>query len=101
MNIDNNLIARLEEMCMISLTPEEKIHAKKDIEEIIKYFDTLSELDFDDADDEIVSLENRFRNDIPCHNFCAEDILSGAINTKDGMFVVDDTLKGGDGNENI
>lgn len=98
MEIDNKLINELEELSKISLNPEEFEETKKDINDIIKYFDILDELDIS-ISKQNVGINNILREDFAENAFSAEQILSGAKESEEGFFKVPKVI-GGSSDEN-
>ncbi len=98
MEIDNKLINELEELSKISLTAEEFEEIKKDINEIVHYFDHLDQLNIS-QNDIPHNISNILREDSPKNSFSAEQILSGAKENEDGFFKVPEVI-GGSSDEN-
>lgn len=99
MEFDNKLMNELEQLSMISLTPQEHEEVKKDIKEIIEYFDILDRLDIS-KETQCVDISNVLREDSAANSFFADQIISGAVESEKGHFKVPKVIGGSSDDEN-
>jgi aspartyl-tRNA(Asn)/glutamyl-tRNA(Gln) amidotransferase subunit C len=81
-------------LAKLELSPEEKEKAKKDMGNMLDYFDKLGELDTEGVEpmSHVFPVKNVFREDVVTGGDMREDILKNAPAQKDGMFVVPKTI---------
>lgn len=96
MQIDDTLIAYLEELSRLRLSGEEKEAAKTELSRILDYMDTLSELDTEDvaAATHPHAFTNAFREDEVAPSMDRDRLLANAPRKKDGCFQVPRTVEG-------
>lgn len=95
MTIDKNTVAHLEALAKVELTDSERAQTEKDLQEILSYIDTLSELSTDCVEplSHSFPITNVMREDeCEMHN-TREDILMNAPEKNDGCFVVPKTVE--------
>ena len=95
MDINNDLINRLEELSKLKLSREEKEILVPQIAEVTTYFDTLNELDTNSAEplSYAFELHNVLRSDEVKPSLSAGEITANA-EAKDGCFTVPQTVEG-------
>ena len=93
--IDDATIDYVGILAKLSLSPEEKEQAKKDMGSMLDYIDKLGELDTEGVEpmSHVFPVKNVFREDIVTNGDIREDILKNAPGEKDGMFVVPRTFE--------
>ena len=81
-------------LAKLELSEEEKEAAKKDMEQMLDYIDTLNELDTTGVEpmSHVFPVQNVFREDVVAHGDDRENILKNAPEEKDGSFVVPKTV---------
>lgn len=93
--INDELIAYLEQLSRLNLSEEEKENAKKNLKGIFEHIDNLNELNTSGV--EPVShpfpFTNFFRDDEVEQSYSRDDILLNAPQKKDGCFSVPKTLE--------
>lgn len=84
-----SILAKLE------LSPEEKEQAGRDMGRLLEYIDKLAELDTGNMEplSHVLPLENVFREDVVTNGNQREQMLSNAIQEKDGMFMAPRTFE--------
>lgn len=84
----------LEKLAQLELTEEEKQKVKEDMDEMIRYFDKLKELDTTNIEpaSHILPVHNVFREDRITNGNKREQMLANAPQKKDGTFVVPKTV---------
>ena len=89
MQIDEKLIAYLEELSCLTLSAQEKHRIAGDLEKILRYIDRLGELDVDGVPERSHPFDNvnAFREDETGASFDRELILKNAPLSEGGMFV--------------
>ena len=82
-------------LAKLELSPEEKEHAKKDMEEMLDYIDKLNELDTSNVEpmSHVFSMNNVFRQDVVTNGDDREDMLKNAPEQKEGAFKVPRTVE--------
>lgn len=92
--IDDATIEYVGILAKLELSEEEKETAKKDMEKMLDYIDRLNELDTSGVEPmaHILPMRNVFREDEVTNGDGREDILSGAPERKEDMFVVPKTF---------
>jgi len=90
MQIDDKLIAYLEELSRLRLSPREQEAAKVQLGDILTYIDQLGELDTTDVEalSHPFSFTNFFREDEMRPSFDRDLMLQNAPQQKDGCFKV-------------
>lgn len=84
MVITDELVTYLEALGRIKLPEESRAKAQSDLQEILQYIDTLSELDTEG----IEPLTNVMREDEVQPSIPTEDVLANAPAQKDNYFLV-------------
>lgn len=81
-------------LAKLELSDEEKEQAKSDMGRMLDYIDKLGELDTADVEpmSHVFPVQNVFREDVVTNEDEREQLLSNAIQEKDGMFVVPRTF---------
>ena len=90
MEITPDLIRHLERLSSLELSPEEESRMAGDLKNIFDFFEKLGELDTEGLSElaRPVELTNVLREDQPGAVLSQEEVLSVAIEAKDGFFVV-------------
>ncbi|MFZ5990526.1 MAG: Asp-tRNA(Asn)/Glu-tRNA(Gln) amidotransferase subunit GatC [Deinococcota bacterium] len=90
MEITPDLIRHLERLSRLELSPEEESRMAGDLKNIFDFFEKLGELDTEGLSElaRPVELTNVLREDQPGAVLSQEEVLSVAIEAKDGFFVV-------------
>ncbi len=93
-SISDDTIEYVGILAQLELSPEEKEQAKKDMEIMLDYVDTLNELDTDGVEpmSHVFPVSNQFREDTVTNGDDREAILANAPEEKDGAFVVPKTF---------
>lgn len=88
-NVDDKLIAYLEDLSNLHLSSGEKTRIMKDLQEIINHMSTISTLDTSGATERSNPLDytNAFREDEPGEPFGRDKILANAPEHDDEMFI--------------
>ena len=88
MKITPELIQYLESLARIELTPAEEATVGDQLQELLTYIDTLSQLDTDgvEAKSHCFPVTNVFRKD-------QEEVVANAPESQDGAFVVPKTVE--------
>lgn len=81
-------------LAKLFLSPKEKEEARKDMDSMLQYIDTLNELDTTGVEpmSHVFPVKNVFREDVVTNGDDRENILKNAPGEKDGMFVVPRTF---------
>lgn len=81
-------------LAKLELSGEEKEHAKKDMEKMLDYIDTLSELDTTGIEpmSHVFPLNNVFREDVITNGDLHEETLKNAPEMKENSFKVPKTV---------
>lgn len=92
--ISDEEIENIEILAQLTLTDEEKLQAKSDLEEMLTYIDTLNELDTGGVEpmSHAFALDNVFREDVVTNGDGSTDTLANAPSEKDGMYQVPRTF---------
>ena len=95
MEIDDKLIAYLEDLSYLALSDAEKPRLKKDIHEMIDSITQLTTLDTEGVVESSHPLDdvNAFREDVPGAPFGKDLILQNAPECNDEMFIVPRALE--------
>lgn len=90
MIITDELVTYLEALGRIKLPEESREKAKNDLQEILQYIDTLSELDTEGIEpmSHALPLTNVMRDDVVAPSIPREEVLANAPAQKDGCFLV-------------
>lgn len=81
-------------LAKLELSEKEREKAKKDMGEMLNYFDKLGELCTDGVEpmSHVFPVNNVFREDVVTNGDVREEILKNAPAEKEGMFVVPKTI---------
>ncbi len=81
-------------LAKLELSDQEKEQAKSDMGRMLDYIDKLGELDTTDVEpmSHVFPVQNVFREDVVTNGDEGEQLLSNAIQEKDGMFMVPRTF---------
>lgn len=81
-------------LAKLELSDEEKEQAKKDMENMLDYIDTLNELDTSGVEpmSHVFPVNNVFREDVVTNGDDRDEILANAPEAKEGAFVVPKTF---------
>lgn len=92
--IDDETIEYVSILAKLELSEQEREQAKKDMGRMLDYIDKLGELDTEGVEPmvHIFPVQNVFRDDIVTNSDMREQLLSNALEQKDGMFVVPKTV---------
>ena len=95
MEIDAELITKLENLSKIELSEEERKTAEKDLRKILNFMDSLSQLDTDGTEPVslCVSGIDDLRKDVVTESGNPEAILENAKEKRDNCFVVPKTVE--------
>mgnify|MGYP005836606985 CR=1 FL=1 len=95
MKITPELIQYLESLARIELTPAEEATVGDQLQELLTYIDTLSQLDTDgvEAKSHCFPVTNVFREDVVTNRDERDSILANAPEQKDGAFKVPKTVE--------
>ena len=79
----------------LSLSPQEKEEAKKDMSRMLDYIDRLNELDTSEVEpmSHIFPVNNVFREDVVENGDDRENMLANAPQKKDGAYMVPKTIE--------
>lgn len=89
MQIDDKLISYLEDLSCLSLSDNEKIRLKSDLQKILDYIASLGKLDTSGVSGRSHPFDNVnvFREDKVCASFDRDLIIRNAPVKKDGMIL--------------
>lgn len=92
--ISSDVIEEVEILAKLQLTPEEKVKARQDMEEMIEYFDKMNELDTEGVEPltHIFNMGNVMREDEITNEDGSEDALKNAPEKHNMAFVVPKTV---------
>lgn len=95
MKIDLDLILRLENLCKLNLTDDERKIISSDLEEILDMVSKLDEVDLSDVKPlrHMSEVANRLRDDEVKPSLPREDALKNAPSSEKGYFKVPKVLK--------
>ena len=95
MKITPELIQYLESLARIELTPAEEATVGDQLQELLTYIDTLSQLDTDgvEAKSHCFPVTNVFRKDRVEVHMPPEEVVANAPESQDGAFVVPKTVE--------
>jgi len=81
-------------LAKLELSDQEKEQARSDMGRMLDYIDKLGELDTTDVEpmSHVFPVQNVFREDVVTNGDEREQLLSNAIQEKDGMFMVPRTF---------
>lgn len=93
--ISDETIEYVSILSKLKLTDKEKKQAKKEIGNMLDYFDKLNELDTTGVEpmSHVFPINNVYREDIIKNEDQRDDILKNAPGVKDGMFKVPRTVE--------
>ena len=82
-------------LAKLSLSPQEKEEAKKDMSRMLDYIDRLNELDTSEVEpmSHIFPVNNVFREDVVENGDDRENMLANAPHKKDGAYMVPKTIE--------
>ena len=82
-------------LAKLSLSPEEKEAAKKDMASMLDYIDKLNELDTEGVEpmSHVFPVNNVFREDVVTNQDAREDMLENAPEQKNGCYKVPKTFE--------
>ena len=82
-------------LAKLSLSPQEKEEAKKDMSRMLDYIDRLNELDTSGVEpmSHIFPVNNVFREDVVENGDDRENMLANAPQKKDGAYMVPKTIE--------
>ena len=82
-------------LAKLELSDEEKEQAKKDMETMLDYIDTLNELDTDGIEpmSHVFPIQNVFREDVVTIGDERDAVLANAPEKRDGAFAVPKTIE--------
>ena len=82
-------------LAKLSLSPQEKEEAKKDMSRMLDYIDRLNELDTSEVEpmSHIFPVNNVFREDVVENGDDRENMLANAPQKKDGAYMVSKTIE--------
>ena len=82
-------------LAKLSLSPQEKEEAKKDMSRMLDYIDRLNELDTSEVEpmSHIFPVNNVFREDMVENGDDRENMLANAPQKKDGAYTVPKTIE--------
>lgn len=94
MDINDQTIEYVSALAKLSLQPEEKEKAKKDLGNILTYIDIMKELDTDGIEpmSHAFPIKNVFRDDVVTNEDNRDELLKNAPKQKDGCFMVPKTV---------
>ncbi len=92
--INDETIEYVGILAKLELSDQEKEQAKSDMGRMLDYIDKLGELDTADVEpmSHVFPVQNVFREDVVTNGDEREQLLSNAIQEKDGMFMVPRTF---------
>lgn len=95
MKITQETIEYVAALAKLSFSEDEKIQAKKDLENILGYIETMQELDTESVEPltHMVQRKNVVREDSVKESMRREQILKNAPIVKDGCFSVPKTVE--------
>lgn len=94
MKITDQTIEYVSALAKLSLLPEEREKAKKDLGNILEYIDIMKELNTDGIEPMSYAfpMKNVFREDLVTNEDNREELLRNAPKQKDGCFMVPKTV---------
>ncbi|KAF2955053.1 Asp-tRNA(Asn)/Glu-tRNA(Gln) amidotransferase subunit GatC [Marinitoga sp. 38H-ov] len=91
-NIDDELIEKLEKLAMIKLSEEEKDIIKQDLNEILKYMEIIDEVDTNNVKPIFSPVENILKNIFHLDESKSSEVINNIIkefpNKKDNLLKV-------------
>ena len=95
MKLTDETIAHVSALAKLTLSPDEKIQVKQDLEQILGYVATIEELNTDDvlATTHVLPGSNVFREDETLPSVNRELLLANAPDKKNGCFKVPRTVE--------
>ena len=93
--INDETIEYVGILAKLSLSPQEKEEAKKDMSRMLDYIDRLNELDTSEVEpmSHIFPVNNVFREDVVENGDDRENMLANAPQKKDGAYMVPKTIE--------
>ena len=93
--IDDETMEYVGILAKLELSEDEREAAKKDMGRMLDYIDQLNELDTAGVEpmSHVLSTRNMFREDVVTNGNQREQMLSNAIQEKDGMFMAPRTFE--------
>lgn len=93
--ISDEVIDYVGILAKLTLSPEEKEAAKKDMGKMLQYIDQLNELDTTGVEpmSHVFAVNNVFREDVVSNTDDRDNILKNAPEQKDGAFKVPKTVE--------
>jgi aspartyl-tRNA(Asn)/glutamyl-tRNA(Gln) amidotransferase subunit C len=91
MQVDNDLLSKLEKLSFLKINDEKREEIIAQLSEIVTFVDNLSELNTDGVDDKFAmsDAQTPLREDIPkCDTQINDDILRNAPSSADHFFIV-------------
>ena len=90
MNIDANLMHRLEKLSKIELSEEKRGEVQTQLSEIVNFVENLSSLDTSNIEGTFTTLAGGtpLREDIPTKSSVRDEVLKSAPKSEDNFFVV-------------
>ncbi len=95
--IDKETMQNLQNLSRLKLEPEEERDLASQLENILEYFQLLTEYDAVDADLKAALEPEALRRDTSGSSFAQEVLESLAVDFQDGHFIVPRILDGDDG----
>lgn len=97
MGITDAELAHLLDLARLQLAPAEATAVKRDLNRVLEYFDTLSELDTEGLEPLVrpLPVEDAFRSDEVRPPLARENVLELGRTDQDGRFVVPRTVEEG------
>ncbi len=87
MVIDDVLLAKLQKLAMIEITPDKAPKIEQNLSDILKFIDNLSSIDTDSIS--LASeLKTPMRADVVLDSDVSKAVLDSAPNAKDNFFIV-------------
>ncbi len=94
--VNEELIKRLERLSLIKLTPEERERMIREVKAVLDFFDKINSLDLSDVEPLFHPLaESRLREDSPITGLTQEEALLNAPRKENG-FIVGPRIYSGD-----
>lgn len=91
-------MAHLKTLARLELSAEETEELKGDLDRLLNYFDTLSQLDTGGTQElaRPVEVDSVFRNDVVRAGLEPDAVMALAVESEDGFFRVPRTVDGGE-----
>ncbi|EZQ06792.1 MULTISPECIES: Asp-tRNA(Asn) amidotransferase subunit GatC [Acidianus] len=92
--VDDNLIKRLERLALIEIKDVEKEDLKKDLNEIIEFFNKIDELDLSKTEPLFHPIESgKLRNNVESPSLNREEALSNVKRKENGYIIGPSTVE--------